>query len=261
MKGKGTIRLAVMVLLCALLAGCAQVGPASGDIQGSSSEPSSASSSEFSSGSGDPGLSSEPQQPPVLPWYLTLVNQDNPLPVDFTVPELTELSSGMSIDSRAYPALQEMMDAARADGLEPLICSSFRTRDYQENLYREEIQRYEDRGLSPQEAEAEASRWVALPGTSEHELGLAVDIVDVEYQILDESQEETQVQQWLIQHCCEYGFILRYPTDRSEVTGIAYEPWHYRFVGREAARAITESGLTLEEYLETITTPEQIPPL
>ena len=86
------------------------------------------------------------------------------------------------------------------------------------------------------------------PGTSEHETGLAVDIVDKSYQILDRKQEQTPVQQWLMDHCAAYGFILRYPTDKSALTGIGYEPWHYRYVGREAAAAIMEQGICLEEY-------------
>ena len=91
---------------------------------------------------------------------------------------------------------------------------------------------------------------VALPGTSEHQTGLALDIVDAGYQELDEAQENTPVQQWLMRNSWRYGFILRYPTGKSNITGIIYEPWHYRYVGRDAARAIYESGLCLEEYLE-----------
>ena len=98
-------------------------------------------------------------------------------------------------------------------------------------------------------AEQEAARWVARPGASEHQAGLAVDIVDISYQLLDEAQEDTPVQQWLMAHCADYGFILRYPTDKSALTGVAYEPWHYRYVGAEAARAIMDGGLCLEEYL------------
>ncbi len=91
--------------------------------------------------------------------------------------------------------------------------------------------------------------WVARPGTSEHETGLAVDIVDTSYQPLDEAQEDTAVQRWLMAHCAEYGFILRYPTEKSALTGVNYEPWHYRYVGEEAAREIMERDLCLEEYL------------
>lgn len=198
---------------------------------------------------------SDPTESEVLaeqPWNLVLVNRENPLPEDFTAPALTQLRNNQAIDSRAYPTLQAMMDAARAEGLQPLICSSFRTWETQEKLYLDEVNRMLSRGYSQQEAEEQAAIWVAIPGTSEHQLGLAVDIVDMSYQLLDKQQENTPVQRWLMEHCAEYGFILRYPTDKSEATGIGYEPWHYRYVGVEAAKEIMESGLCLEEYLELI---------
>ncbi len=186
------------------------------------------------------------------PWNLVLVNGDNALAADFQIPELTQLQNGHAIDSRAYQALQDMMDAARADGLQPVICSSFRTWDDQDSLFYNKVYSYMDQGYSQTEAEDKAAFWVARPGTSEHQLGLAVDIVDIEYQLLDENQESTAVQQWLISHCMEFGFILRYPTDKSEITGVGYEPWHYRYVGLEAAREISEQGICLEEYLQAV---------
>lgn len=183
-------------------------------------------------------------------WALQLVSADHPLPESFQTPELTELRGGHAIDSRAYPDLQRMMDDCRAAGLEPLICSSYRTHAKQEELFQKKVNTLVSQGYSQEEAETEAARWVARPGTSEHETGLAVDIVDTDYQILDQKQEQTPVQQWLMTHCAEYGFILRYPTDKSDLTGIGYEPWHYRYVGREAAEEIMGQGLCLEEYLE-----------
>ena len=95
----------------------------------------------------------------------------------------------------------------------------------------------------------EAARWVALPGTSEHHTGLALDIVSSSYTALTRRQEKTAEQQWLMEHCWEYGFILRYPEEKGDITGIYYEPWHYRYVGREAALEIRDSGLCFEEYL------------
>lgn len=181
-------------------------------------------------------------------WNLRLVNRAHALPEDFTV-SLTQLKNGHQIDSRAYPDLQAMMDAARKEGLAPLICSSYRTRDKQQTLFTRKVQSYISRGESREKAEALAAEWVARPGTSEHELGLALDIVSTANQNLDDSQEDTPEQQWLMEHCAEYGFILRYPTDKSALTGVGYEPWHYRYVGREAAAEITERGLCLEEYL------------
>lgn len=182
-------------------------------------------------------------------WNLLLVNGDNPLPEDFQVPELTQLKNGHAVDSRIYPALQQMVDDARAAGLSPLICSSYRTQEKQQTLFDQQVQKYLARGCSQEEARQEAARWVALPGTSEHQSGLAVDIVDTANQNLNQQQEDTPVQQWLMTHCADYGFILRYPTDKGEETGIGYEPWHYRYVGTEAAREIMGQGLCLEEYL------------
>ena len=190
-----------------------------------------------------------PAPPAKDSWNLILVNFENPLPDSFTVPGLTQLRSGQAVDSRIYPALQQMMDDARAAGLQPVICSSYRSRDTQTQLYETEIQNWLDRGYGQEDAEAQAAMWVARPDTSEHQTGLAVDIVDLSYQLLNEGQENTPVQQWLMAHCAEYGFILRYPTDKSALTGVGYEPWHYRYVGAEAAQEIMEGGLCLEGYL------------
>ena len=185
-------------------------------------------------------------------WKLLLVNRENPLPEDFSIPRLTQLVNGHAIDSRAYPDLQRMMDAARAAGLRPTICSSFRTREKQEELFENKVQSLLAEGYGRTEAEERAAMWVARPGTSEHQAGLAVDIVDKSYQLLDQGQEETAVQKWLMDHCAQYGYILRYPTDKSALTGVNYEPWHYRYVGPEAAAEIMERGLCLEEYLAEI---------
>ena len=106
-------------------------------------------------------------------------------------------------------------------------------------------------GMNEELARIAAAREVAAPGTSEHQLGLSVDIIDSEYTVLDEAQANTPTQQWLMKNSWRYGFILRYPEGKSEITGIIYEPWHYRYVGKEAKEDIYESGLCLEEWLET----------
>lgn len=195
-----------------------------------------------------PKVTDAAPQVPDDDWALTLVNWETPVPTDYSIPELVELRNGQSIDRRAYPALQSMMDACRAAGLDPLICSSYRSRDFQTELYENKVAYYTAQGYDRTEAEELAAGWVARPGTSEHELGLAVDIVDTSYQSLDERQEQTAVQQWLLSHCAEYGFILRYPTDKADLTGVNYEPWHYRYVG-SAATEIMDEGQCLEEYL------------
>jgi len=208
--------------------------------------------------SGSSGLTPDPRGvEPSLPeadaadggWNLLLVNPWNPLPEDFSV-TLKELPSGHSVDERCYQALLDMLDACRAEGLSPLICSSYRSQEKQESLYQNKVERLVSQGWSREDAKVEAAKVVAVPGTSEHQLGLAVDIVDVNNQLLNSSQEDTEVQQWLMVHSWEYGFILRYPNDKSEITGIIYEPWHYRYVGKDIAKEIYETGICLEEYLD-----------
>ena len=182
-------------------------------------------------------------------WDLLLVNPWNPMPENYE-PELTYLRNGQAVDSRCYPELQQMMDDCRAAGLDPLICASYRTMEKQEALYEDKEVRLIREGCPENEAGAEAAKVVAYPGTSEHQLGLALDIVDVSYQQLDTEQENTPVQQWLMKNSWKYGFVLRYPTDKSDITGIIYEPWHYRYVGKEASAEMYEHKLCLEEYLE-----------
>lgn len=186
--------------------------------------------------------------PEERPWNLALVNAGHPLPGDFSI-ETAQLPNGLEFDSRAYGALTGMLAAGEAEGLSFVVCSAYRTVEYQRTLFDNQVERYEARGYSRQEAEELTAREIMPPGTSEHNLGLAADIVALSYQLLDEAQADTAEQQWLMEHCWEYGFILRYPEDKQELTGIIYEPWHYRYVGVEAALAMKESGQCLEEYL------------
>lgn len=182
---------------------------------------------------------------------LTLVNAKHPVPSDWSVSPV-QLKNQQSIDRRAYTALQRMLDDAREQGLDPLICSSYRTHGRQKELFAKQVNKFLSQGYSNEIAKEKAAEWVAVPGTSEHELGLAVDIVAMDHQALDETQEDTAEQRWLMANCWKYGFILRYPTDKHEITGIQYEPWHYRYVGEDAAKEIMQKGLCLEEYLDQV---------
>lgn len=182
-------------------------------------------------------------------WNLILVNPWNKAPEGFTV-ELASYNASHSVDARILDDLRAMMDAMKSDGLSPIICSSYRTNAKQQSLFDRQVQSQKALGLSDEEARKEAGRVVAVPGTSEHETGLAVDIVALSYQMLDEKQEETEEQKWLIKNCYDYGFILRYPNGKSDITGIIYEPWHYRYVGKDIAPKIRDSGLTFEEWLD-----------
>ena len=196
----------------------------------------------------------EPQEPePAKPSaadneLLTLVNPWNELPEDWQV-DLVTLSNGLQIDRRCYDALQEMMDACREAGYEPLICSAYRTQETQQDLFNNKVAKLEAGGKSHDEAVQEAGTVVAVPGTSEHQLGLTVDVVDINNQNLTEEQEKTPTQKWLMANSWRYGFIHRYPNGKSAVTGIIYEPWHYRYVGKDVAQEIFNRGITLEEYL------------
>ena len=181
-------------------------------------------------------------------WQLLLVYAWHKLPEDYHV-ELKTLANGLQVDARIYDDLNAMLTDCREAGLEPIVCSAYRTEDTQTRLYRNKVSRLLSAGWSRDTVEQEAARWVAPPGTSEHQTGLALDIVSADYQLLDEQQAQTPEQQWLMAHCWEYGFVLRYPTDKCAVTGIGYEPWHYRYVGKEAAREMQQKGLCLEEYL------------
>ena len=185
-----------------------------------------------------------------------LVNPWHEVPEDYEV-ELRTLSvvyatEGIEIDVRIYDALIEMMDACNAEAPRCCVTSGYRTMEMQEELYNNKINNLMYEGVSREEAEAEAATAVAVPGTSEHQIGLAVDIVDTRSWSLETDQEDLPAQQWLIEHSWEYGFILRYPDGKTDVTGIIYEPWHYRYVGKELAKEIHDLGLTLEEYLEQL---------
>lgn len=180
---------------------------------------------------------------------LTLVNYDNLVPQDWQV-DLVKLNNGHSVDRRMYEALQLMLNDARSEGLKPLICSSYRSNEKQTQLYQSKVKEYLRQGYSQSEAEDKAAFWVARPGTSEHQLGLAVDIVSTSNQRLDKSQENTAEQKWLMENCYKYGFILRYPTSKSSITGVGYEPWHYRYVGKTHSKKIYELGICLEEYVK-----------
>lgn len=179
---------------------------------------------------------------------LILVNPWNPMPEGY-VPELEEVGDEQYMDVRCAGALLEMLDACREAGGNPYICSTYRTQQYQQGLYENKILRLILAGVDAEAAPAIAAQSVAVPGTSEHQLGLAVDIIDQFYTNLDAGQEETSTQKWLMENSWRYGFILRYPNGSTEITGIIYEPWHYRYVGEEFAREIYERDITLEEYL------------
>ena len=179
-------------------------------------------------------------------WNLILVNRTHRIPKNYEM-ELTELSNGQKVDSRIYPELQAMFDAARADGLQLFVREGYRTSEEQQQILDEKIAAFENEGNSRKEAKELAKEWVAVPGTSEHELGLSVDI-----NANTSVSSRDSVYTWLAENAHSYGFIKRYPSDKTEITGISNEPWHYRYVGKETAEEIKEKGVCLEEYIEEL---------
>lgn len=193
--------------------------------------------------------SSTKEESAAIPWNLVLVNPDTPLPENYEI-NVKQLDNGQAVDERCYDALQNMMNDCRRAGLRPVICSSYRTQEKQQMLFDNQVEKWKNQGYSVDEAKMQAGKLVAVPGTSEHQLGLALDIVDISYQLLEEKQENTPTQKWLLENSWKYGFILRYPKDKTDITKISYEPWHYRYVGKKAAKEIFDAKICLEEYLK-----------
>lgn len=181
-------------------------------------------------------------------WELRLVNRYNLLSEDEEF-DLTEIENGYYVDSRIMEPLQDMLEACRADGIDIYVRSAYREWETQELYFNNKMQIGIDSNMSYYDAYMYVTEYTALPGASEHQLGLALDLISTEYETLDAGQADTDVAKWLLEHSCEYGFILRFPEGKEDITGVEYEPWHYRYVGIDAATEIMEQGITLEEYL------------
>ena len=197
----------------------------------------------------DKTLQQQDEEQEELPWYLVLVNYSNPMEEGY-LPTLKDLKPGYRVDARIADAANQMLRDAEAEGLQIVMCSAYRSVERQASLFNEKVQDNRDKGMSYWDAFEDARKSVAEPGTSEHALGLAVDLISYHYDQLDEGQENTKEAKWLAENCHKYGFILRYPPEKTDITRIIYEPWHYRYVGVEDATKIMELGITLEEYLE-----------
>lgn len=180
-------------------------------------------------------------------WRLVLVNKQHPIPEDYSF-NLGVIKGSMQCDERIIADLLAMLQAAKADGISLAICSPYRNLDRQEMLFEKKIKLYMGQGYSYMEAYKTASQAVTIPGASEHQIGLALDIFSDTYTSLDEGFGETPAGEWLAEHSCEYGFILRYPEGKEYITSIEYEPWHFRYVGKEAATVMTKESICLEEF-------------
>ncbi|MBD5547376.1 MAG: M15 family metallopeptidase [Lachnospiraceae bacterium] len=183
-------------------------------------------------------------------WKLILINKQHPIPDEytFTLGPIKTIKGTMQCDERIIEELLAMMYAASEDGVNLAICSPYRDLAWQEVLFNRKIKAYMNKGMSYMEAYKISSQAVTVPGASEHQIGLAIDIVSDTYVTLDEGFADTSAGKWLEEHCAEYGFILRYPKGKEYITSIEFEPWHFRYVGKDAAKIIMEEELCLEEF-------------
>lgn len=194
----------------------------------------------------EPTTEATPEPAPAYPdvditsWEFLLANAEHG--IGEYQPELETVENGQKFDTRAAQALRDFIAGAREAGQSVYLSSAYRSYAEQSYLYERKVNQYGgDR--------AKAATIVLPPGTSEHQTGLSADITDRYYEMKTDALENTALFQWMLANCAEYGFILRYPLGKGEITGVIYEPWHFRYVGQTAARYIMDEGLCLEEFL------------
>lgn len=168
--------------------------------------------------------------------YVMLVNASNPIP-DYYDPDLVTLTGWHRLSSICLEPMKKMLADCKAAGNNVQINSIYRSGENQKMIMEERTKEYMAAGMTYEEAFAKVNLIVAPPGTSEHETGLSADLVGED------------AKKWLGVHCWEYGFILRYPPEKADITGITFEPWHFRYVGEKVSMDMKDSGLCLEEYL------------
>lgn len=179
--------------------------------------------------------------------YLLLVGKGRPAPQGY-VPTLREVG-GVQLERAAAYMMERMLEKAKNDGIELKLLSGYRSTEYQQEVFDRSVEQRVNEGLSYEQAVEETSLNVAKPGESEHNIGLAVDIVTPQDFDVYEEFENTEQFRWLSENAADFGFILRYPEGKTDITGYVYEPWHYRYVGPYDARRIYNADVTLEEYL------------
>lgn len=190
-----------------------------------------------------------PNKKKIEDWKLVLVNKENPLPENFTI-GLENIDSTKQFDKRAIGELKQMIQEMKKSGVNNIwVQSAYRSTEYQKTLYDNKINDYLSKGATIEEAEILTSEYINKPGESEHNLGLAVDFNNV-----DNDFENTKAYTWLNENAKNYGFIMRYPEEKSEITGVEYEPWHWRYVGKEHSYKMEELNMCLEEYIEFLET-------
>lgn len=181
----------------------------------------------------------------ITDWRLTLANYENILPEDFEV-DVADIDDTRQFDSRAIADLKAMINAMGRDGISNIwVQSAYRSVERQKELYDNSVKKYLKQGKTQEEAERLTDEYINKPGASDHNLGLAVDFNNV-----DNNFEDLKAFKWLRENAEDYGFILRYPKDKEDITKISYESWHWRYVGQEHAKKMNELNMCLEEYIE-----------
>lgn len=260
MPKKRTLKKGVYVLFVAIIFVAVAVIVITKPYWNRKAKVSSSSAKASSSSSGTASLSSAQNAETKAGGLLMLANKDNVLPESYVptfakVPASYYISSAKDtrFDERAAPYLEKFIDAARAAGYNVDIISGYRTYQYQQDNYTRHVKQLEAKGETASQAQADAANLVAPPGTSEHETGLAADIVTSDWYKknpdLTSDFDKTPAFAWMYSHCADYGFILRYPKDKVSVTKYEYEPWHYRFVGIQNAKIIMQKKICLEEFV------------
>lgn len=181
-------------------------------------------------------------------WCLILTNAEYPVPEDYEVGLEAIPGTEQSVDKRIYEPLMTMIGDMKAQGLSPIVCSGYRTLDKQEKLFNRKVLSYVKAGHTKEESYNLARQTISIPGSGEHCLGLAVDFYTRRYHKLERAFEDTPESKWLVEHAQDYGFVMRYGENKTDITGIQYEPWHYRYVGVEAAKYMKDNELSLEEF-------------
>ncbi len=207
-----------------------------------SSEPSKSEVSNIKTD--DPMVSSQTEVAVDLPWNLVLVNKENPLPSDYSFTK--QSYSGIPVDERMYSSMTAMLNDAINSGMNLWIASGYRSEEEQEAIIDREVSsRMNNNNMSEEEAIETVMLTMLTPGASEHHTGLAID-----FNYVSMSFKNTDEYQWLLENAEDYGFILRYPADKADITGIDYEPWHFRYVGIDEAKEMNSLGYCLEEYID-----------
>ena len=181
-------------------------------------------------------------------WCLILTNAEYPVPEDYEVELEAIPGTEQSVDKRIYEPLMAMIGDMKAQGLSPIVCSGYRTLDKQEKLFNRKVLSFVKAGHTKEESYNLARQTISIPGSGEHCLGLAVDFYTRRYHKLERAFEDTPESKWLVEHAQDYGFVMRYGENKTDIIRSQYEPWHYRYVGVEAANYMKDNELSLEEF-------------